>query len=86
MEGLTWETKTVPLARGDVLVLYTDGVTEAQDAENTLFGDDRLLGVVRARAGENAPEIQSAILDSIRAFVGDAPQFDDITLLTLKRV
>jgi serine phosphatase RsbU (regulator of sigma subunit) len=85
MEGLTWETKTVPLARGDLLVLYTDGVTEAQDAENTLFGDDRLLGVIRAQAGESAAEIHAAILDSIRAFVGNAPQFDDITLLTLKR-
>jgi serine phosphatase RsbU (regulator of sigma subunit) len=85
MEGLTWESKTILLARGDLLVLYTDGVTEAQDAENTLFGDDRLLGVVRAHAGENAPEIHAAILESIRVFVGDAPQFDDITLLTLKR-
>ena len=85
MEGLTWEFKTIPLTRGDVLVLYTDGVTEAQDCENTLFGDDRLLDAVRAHAGESAAEIQAAILESIRAFVGDAPQFDDITLMTIKR-
>jgi serine phosphatase RsbU (regulator of sigma subunit) len=85
MEDLTWGAKTIPLARGDLLVLYTDGVTEAQDAADSLFGDDRLLDVVRAHAGENAPEIQAAILESIRAFVGDAPQFDDITLMTLKR-
>lgn len=85
MEGLTWESKTVSLARGDLLVLYTDGVTEAPDAENTLFGEERLLDVLRARVGATAPEIQAAILESIRAFVGNAPQFDDITLVTLKR-
>jgi serine phosphatase RsbU (regulator of sigma subunit) len=85
MEDLTWEAKTISLARGDLLVLYTDGVTEAQDTADSLFGDDRLLDVVRAHAGQSALEIQVAILEAIRAFVGDAPQFDDITLVTLKR-
>lgn len=85
MEGQTWESKTIPLASGDLLILYTDGVTEAQDTENTLFGEESLLDAVRARAGEMVGEIHAAILESIRAFVGGAPQFDDITLMTIKR-
>ncbi len=85
MEGLTWESKTISLARGDLLVLYTDGVTEAPNGENILFGEERLLHIVRSQAGQSAKEIHAAILASIRAFVGDAPQFDDITLATLKR-
>lgn len=86
MEGLNWGAKSISLARGDVLVLYTDGVTEAQDATDALFGNDRLLDVIRAHARASAKEIHAAILDSIRAFVNEAPQFDDITLVTLKRV
>ena len=85
MEGQAWESKTIPLTRGDLLILYTDGVTEAQDAENILFGDERLLETVRASARQCAGEIHAALLESIRAFVGDAPQFDDITLMTIKR-
>lgn len=85
MEDLAWQAKSVFLECGDVLVLYTDGVTDAQNAENVTFGEKRLVAAVREQAGLAAPEIHGAILDSIRAFVGEAPQFDDITLLTLKR-
>ncbi len=85
MEGLTWEARTISLEHGDVLTLYTDGVTEAHNADNTLYGENRLVELIRAHVGQSAPEIHAAILESVRAFVGDTPQFDDITLVTLKR-
>ncbi len=85
MEDLTWEPKQVTLGEGDVLVFYTDGVTEAQNRENIVFGDERLLNCVRENTAGTAEEIHHAILESIQNFVGDAPQFDDITLIVLKR-
>jgi len=85
MEELTWQAKTVQLERGDALILYTDGVTEAQDAANLLFGEERLFTTARAHLAQSASDLHAAILEAIRAFVGEAPQFDDITLVTVKR-
>jgi serine phosphatase RsbU (regulator of sigma subunit) len=84
MEDLTWQSESVTLHPGDVLVLYTDGVTEAQNAAGELFEDERLLECVRAHAAETAQEIHAAILEAICAFTGDAPQFDDITLVAVR--
>jgi sigma-B regulation protein RsbU (phosphoserine phosphatase) len=75
----------VELAPGDVLVLYTDGVTDAQDAQGVLFGRDRWLVSVRANVGPSAQDTQDAIVADIDAFVGDAPQRDDIALVVVVR-
>ena len=61
-------------------MLYTDGVTEAQNGELTLWGMDRLVGLAQANLGRPAGEIQEAILDGVRRFMGDSPQFDDIAV------
>jgi serine phosphatase RsbU (regulator of sigma subunit)/CHASE2 domain-containing sensor protein len=71
---------------GELLLLYTDGVTEAEDADHTLYGCERL-----ARALTNAPATEprgvvSAVIEDLRRFVGQAEQADDITLLALRRV
>ncbi|MGD8968292.1 MAG: SpoIIE family protein phosphatase [Anaerolineae bacterium] len=81
----TWEQGRADLAPGDVLVLYTDGVTDAQGAHGTFFGADRLLTSVRANVGRSAKDIQDAILADIDAFAGDASQGDDIALVILVR-
>ena len=83
--GLTWEQRTVQLGVGDVLLLYTDGVTESQDRELRFFGENRLLATVQAHRGRSAKQIQTAVMREIRAFVGSAAQFDDIALLVLVR-
>ncbi len=83
--GTTWGQRTVQLGVGDVLVLYTDGVTEAQDRQEEFFGKERLLAVARAHEEGSAHEIQAALLEEIHAFVSDAPQFDDIALMVLVR-
>jgi serine phosphatase RsbU (regulator of sigma subunit) len=84
-EGMAWKKATVQFKPGDVLLLYTDGVSEAQNLADEEYGDDRLLATGRANMGRPAAEIQQAIISSIDEFVGDAPQFDDVTLLVVAR-
>jgi sigma-B regulation protein RsbU (phosphoserine phosphatase) len=84
-EDQTWEQGGAELGPGDVLVLYTDGFTDAQDVQGTFFGADRLLASVRAKPGRSAEGIQDAIVADIDAFVGDAPRRDDIALMVVVR-
>ena len=85
LEDVTWEQGVVQLAPGDVLVLYTDGITDAEDGKGTFFGQERLLGSVQANLGRSAQEMQDALMAEVHEFVGDAPQFDDIALMVLVR-
>jgi len=84
-EDATWEHKMVQFAPGDSLVLYTDGVTEAQNARGAFFGEDRLLGCVQTSLGRSACEIQNAVMADVFEFVGDAPQSDDIAIMVVAR-
>jgi sigma-B regulation protein RsbU (phosphoserine phosphatase) len=91
LEETAWESGSVQLAPGNALVLYTDGVTEAQARDGILFGQRRLQKVIetRRRAG-TATEIparglQEAVLAAVHEFVGDAPRFDDLTLMVVSR-
>jgi PAS domain S-box-containing protein len=84
-KDMIWEQRTVQLAPGDMLVLYTDGVTDAEDQEGTFFGPERLLEVARANLRRSARDVQEAVIAEIHEFVGHAPQFDDITLMVLVR-
>jgi sigma-B regulation protein RsbU (phosphoserine phosphatase) len=75
----------VPLERGDVLVLYTDGVTEALDAEGYEFGIERTIQSVRASAGDGASAIVTRVIEDVRNFSGSQPQNDDITLIAIRK-
>jgi phosphoserine phosphatase RsbU/P len=79
-----YEPSECRMQPGDVLVLYTDGVTEAFDARRRMFGEERLEAVVRARAAEPAGSIVKAITAAVSAHAGSTPQSDDITLLVLR--
>lgn len=81
MEGIRYRRYELQLEPGDVLYLYTDGVTEATDAHDELYGEERLMTVLR----ENAPAgtLCTRVKADVDAFVGEAPQFDDMTMLTL---
>jgi serine phosphatase RsbU (regulator of sigma subunit)/tetratricopeptide (TPR) repeat protein len=85
LEDTSWEQDTALLAPGDLLVLYTDGVTDARAPDGTLFGQERLLEMIKACRGCEAHEVQEAILSTIHRFVGTAPRFDDLTLLVVAR-
>ena len=71
---------------GEVLVLYTDGITEAPNDEGKEFSGARLADIVRTTHHRTPREINDAVLDSVQRFTGEAAQRDDFTLVTLKRV
>ena len=75
-----------PFGTGDVLVLYTDGVTEAPNEDNKEFSGARLADAVRVLHSQSAEDLNEGILESVRRFAGDEPQRDDLTLVTVKRV
>jgi DNA-binding NarL/FixJ family response regulator len=80
-----WEQKMIKFTPGDLLLLYTDGVTEAQDKAGRFFGQDRLLKIARALHGRSAAEVQDTVLTEIDCFCGEASQADDIALMTIVR-
>jgi serine phosphatase RsbU (regulator of sigma subunit) len=85
VERVTWEQGRIHLTPGDVLLLYTDGVIDAQDTKETMFGQERLLAVALATFKGGAQRMQDDLLAEIRRFVGGAPQFDDLTMMVLAR-
>ena len=81
MEGVRYRSGEITLKEGDRLFLYTDGVPEATNEENKLYGEDRLLSFMNQNATTEAVELLPALKANIDEFVGKAPQFDDITML-----
>ncbi len=84
VENRGYLSRTIPISPGDVIVMYTDGVTESINAREELFGEDRLKTIIRKNARQPAQEILERILTEVRGFTGDMPPFDDITLLVIK--
>ena len=84
-EDTLWEKATVQIGLGDVLVLYTDGIPDAQNKQGEFF-EDRLLQKAILESGLlSAQDVQNKILGDVQNFVGQEPQFDDITLMVLVR-
>jgi len=83
--NMSWEQQVVQLAPGDALLLYSDGVTEAEDEQRDFFEEERLIAVGQACRDRSAQEIQQAVLTAVDEFVDEAPQADDITLMVLVR-
>ncbi len=74
----------IGLKKGDVIALYTDGITEALNDKGEQFGMKRLTGVINENKSLLVSEIEKKVMADLRAFVGREPQFDDITLVMLK--
>jgi sigma-B regulation protein RsbU (phosphoserine phosphatase) len=85
MLGKGYEEKSLELRAGDLLALYSDGVTEAYDEAENEWGDKRLLTCLRAVEHEPVQEIVTHIFEEIDRFAGTAPQHDDITVMIFKR-
>jgi serine phosphatase RsbU (regulator of sigma subunit)/anti-sigma regulatory factor (Ser/Thr protein kinase) len=83
MEGVCYRAGEITLNPGDRLFLYTDGVTEATNTDNKLYGEERLLSFMNQNASTEATELLPTLKADIDEFVGEAPQFDDITMLML---
>ncbi len=81
---IPYEQQSIPMRKGDMLVLFTDGVSEAMSKEAEEFGEERLEAVVRAHAGMSAQEVTVAIHHHVQEFAKGAPQSDDITMMVVK--
>ena len=81
MEGIKYRENEIILDKDDRIFLYTDGVTEATDINETLYGEERLLSYIDKNRNLNAENLLSGLKEDIDKFAGEAPQFDDITML-----
>jgi sigma-B regulation protein RsbU (phosphoserine phosphatase) len=84
VEGLEYFSKKLQLRKGDTLFLYTDGVTEAIDKQESLFSDERLVGDLGPLQGKAPEEVAAGIMGRVNAFAEGMPQADDITILVLR--
>jgi sigma-B regulation protein RsbU (phosphoserine phosphatase) len=85
MEGVPYMKEKLQLDPGDALVMYTDGVTEAENIEHAQFGEDRLQATLADLKGASSRQIVEAINARVMEFVDGAPQSDDITQLVIRR-
>jgi sigma-B regulation protein RsbU (phosphoserine phosphatase) len=76
--------ETIRLRPGDLYLFFTDGISEAMNARDDCFGESRLGQLVEAHAHLPSDELRERVLREIAAFVGDAPQHDDMTMILLK--
>ncbi len=84
MDGLKYKEQELQLEPGDIIYLYTDGVTEATDANKELYGEERLLNAINSKEFASMKELCQYVKADVDAFVGEAPQFDDITMVAVK--
>lgn len=82
---ITLEEHEINIAPGDMLIFYTDGVTESINEHEQLFGEARLREAIAASLGRGAQQVLDGIVQATMAFIGDMPQWDDITLFVVKR-
>jgi sigma-B regulation protein RsbU (phosphoserine phosphatase) len=84
LPGLSYDEATVDLCPGDVLLAYTDGVTEAHSPDNIEFGEERLKALLGDVAHLSADEIRVRISSELKAWIKDAEQYDDLTFVVMK--
>ena len=85
IDGIDYQEDSLRLAPGEAVVLFTDGVTEAENYQPELFEIERLRQVFEGVPPSNAEETNKAVFEAVHDFAGDTPQSDDITCITLYR-
>jgi sigma-B regulation protein RsbU (phosphoserine phosphatase) len=86
MKEFEFEDDNVSLSSGDVVIIYSDGITEAVNTANEQYGEERLIEIGARLRNLPANEIVKAIADSVNTFAGEAPQADDMTLVVIKKL
>jgi sigma-B regulation protein RsbU (phosphoserine phosphatase) len=84
--GLPYDIVNVTIQKGECLLMFTDGITEAMDLDEEMYEDDRLESFLIKNRLKTAAEFIEELMDDVDKFVGEAPQSDDITALYLKRL
>jgi len=85
MNSYPFEEDTVPIERGDTLIIYSDGIPEAMDAHGEMFSEERLSGLLNECRSLPAAELMETIIASVKAHAGHHPQSDDMTIIVIKR-
>ena len=86
MDDYPYDEETVQLSVGDILVIYSDGITEALNSRKQQFGEKRLLKVIQKRKNHSANEVIDAVFESVGNHILTYPQYDDMTMIVIKRV
>lgn len=81
----TWEVRKININPGEILVLYTDGITEAQDGSGDFYGNKRLIKTLETCFTQPAEQYRNRILANVRSFSGSTPRLDDVTLIVICR-
>jgi sigma-B regulation protein RsbU (phosphoserine phosphatase) len=84
-EDSVWGQEKTMISPGDTLLLYTDGITDAQNERGEFIERKAILDIARKNSGASVLNLQDAILHEVHEFVGNAPRFDDITLVIVGR-
>ena len=86
LEQLDLEEKDIHLQRGDILVLYTDGLTDAVNSSGEMFGEERLWEVIESNSGITAHEMLDQIMEAVEKYSRNTPLADDLTIIVISRV
>jgi sigma-B regulation protein RsbU (phosphoserine phosphatase) len=86
LPGSAYEVRTEAMRPGDLLVLYTDGITESRNLEGEEYGLDRLVAFGRANTAQSAADLCAALLHDLGVFTGAVEPADDRTLVVVKRL
>ena len=84
LENASYGEAMLKMKRGDIALIYTDGITEAMNSDEMMFGEQRLKNVVSKNSHLSLADLVNSIHMELSKFVGDEPQFDDLTLVALK--
>ena len=85
LEGFEYTEESIEFASGDMLVIYSDGVTDATNTAGDMFSFERMRKVIDDNKDLTAEDLVKKLFDTVDAFVGSAPQFDDLTAVVIKR-
>ncbi len=82
----SYQPRTLHLYKGDILVVYSDGLTDAQNQQEEMFGEERLLRLILQEAPSGSHALEQKLLTAIEKFTQDRPQNDDITFVVIEKV
>ena len=83
LDEANYEETQLPMSPGDKVVFYTDGIVEAMNKQEEMYGFERLHEIVKASEAGTAGELMNDIIKSVSDFTGDAPQHDDLTIIVV---
>jgi serine phosphatase RsbU (regulator of sigma subunit) len=81
----SYQSRSLRLDRGDILIAYSDGLTDAENPQKEMFGEERLLEIIQRAAPSGSPAVEQAFLKALLEFTRDVPQTDDITFVVVEK-